>query len=117
MRKTLVRTTKLYSPAIQPALGNLALQAPMPSPATLSRSKLWLDVCMMLRYRDMHRAYLEERKVTMYVLCDASQIAGRNLMMTEYCCIPGNKLLGAAEAANAMKALPQIEPFSLTHGR
>jgi hypothetical protein len=67
---------------------------------------------MMLQSRDLHHAYLEERKLAMYVICDASQIAGRNLMMTEYVCIPGSKILGAAEAANAMKALPQTEPFS-----
>jgi len=78
-------------------------EAPIPSKATLSRFRFWVDIAHMIRRGDRRRGAC--RQQVYFLMCDSSPQHGYRLLLTRLTSMPTDGLAGAAEDMDALRAL------------
>ena len=73
----------------------------VPSAATLTRARFYIDTAWMLQMRQTHQRIIEGGGV-MFGLLDSSPQGGRNWLLAEYTCILPHRLEAAGEAADTL---------------
>ena len=76
-----------------------------PSPSTLSRARLSVDVGFMLWMRKQHAQLLQDAGITFFMKVDSTPLGGNNWEVVEYQVIKGDKVLRAGEIAAALPGL------------
>jgi hypothetical protein len=103
LKTVLMRAVKCLPAAAQGFLDHLLSNARFPSPAALTRFRLYVDVSWMTYMQDVHDKLLDFGNCVFFGASDSSPQGGRNWLMHEYICIPGDKLFEVGEAAFAMQ--------------
>ena len=100
--KTFKKAIRLLPPQVRNMLEEMYKDQVFPSPATMSRASLFLDVAFMRLMADVHERLVSANSI-FFGLTDASPIGGRLYQITEFFVFggddPGGKLLLEAGAA------------------
>ena len=110
LQTLLLRAVDMFPTSLKPILLSIVQESKFPSPATLSRTRLYIDVAYILYMRLFHNVLLKDKDTAMNVLVDVFQTQGRNIFLAEYYGAHGNLLLQAADGVKRMEDLPH-EPW------
>ena len=91
------KVTKTFAPEAQHYLEQLLRGFRYPSPATVSRCRLYLDVAFMRYMADKH-SEMCDGDVVLFGLADSSPQGGRNWLISEYMGVRGEHLQHVSEA-------------------
>ena len=80
-----------------------------PSPATLCRCRLFMDVAWMVRMREKHREMIVDGGF-LFGMLDSSPQGGRNWLMVEYSYVRGEASLAALDSAIQMARMSAASP-------
>ena len=100
----MARALRCFPPEVA-SLAQLVVQKMvLPSAATMTRARFYLDVAWMLQMSQFHSRLISEG-ACLYGMLDSSPQGGRNWLMTEYSGIHGGSLIEAAGSAHSMALL------------
>ena len=100
----MARALRCFPPEVA-SLAQLVVQKMvLPSAATMTRARFYLDVAWMLQMSQFHSRLISEG-ACLYGMLDSSPQGGRNWLMTEYSGIHGRSLIEAAGSAHSMALL------------
>ena len=76
-----------------------------PSPSTMTRARLSVDVAFMLFMRSRHAQLLQDPRATLYVKVDSTPLGGNNWEVAEYQLVAGADLKKAGQLALSLARL------------
>ena len=109
----LQKAFSMLPPVWRGALQDMLSQALLPSPATISRSKLFIDVTFMLFMRTRVADLLKEGSC-FYLLLDSSPQGNQNWEMMEWCGVRGSCLQEVFRVFQDQMKLSSVQPSDLT---
>jgi hypothetical protein len=102
LKTVLMRAIRTLPASAQGYLDHLLSSAHFPSPASLTMFRLYVDVAWMRYMQDYHDVLLQS-DCWFFGASDSSPQGGRNWLMHEYTCIPGDKLADVGSIVFAMQ--------------
>ena len=111
VNRTFRKAIRLLPPQIRSLLEEMYSEKYFPSPATMSRASLFLDVAFMRLMADRHELLVNANSI-FFGLTDASPIGGRLYQVTEYFVLGGDDpdgklLLEAGAATSRLRSFPK----------